>query len=342
MRTILSALVAITLAIAAHAAPASTIYAPPTITDIPSANTRGSNNSTITHADDFLATLVKYDYENANTLIAMYNEGRYGDNSPVRTNAGSRGGVSASAISSDILPYCVGYANNPVRVKIFKNKMNCDLQGWYTLFTFTAHTKKDKHHAPYPICETDFAYYESGTRSSGDKSISPVAQATPMFQAYTPHRMMLYPYYHGRVHGWELAYTLQTRSRYRPDLEPQQSGQGDPYTTDASKNSQYVSDATRDECKGVVSSSQIRVSRVSEHVVTSVEMVINNKVYTAVTTAEKTAIYPAHVRIALQESLRTVQPVAVLSFSCGDHCIVAMIDETIVTIGDGVVYRATI
>lgn len=75
---------------------------------------------------------------------------------------------------------------------LFSGRSDCTINGW----------------------ETDVAFYESGTRSSGDKSISPVAQATPMLQAYTPHRMMLYPYYDGRARGWELAYTFRTHSRY--------------------------------------------------------------------------------------------------------------------------------
>jgi hypothetical protein len=213
--TILSALVAIAAAV--HAAPTSS-----------------SRNNTITNDDALLASIPKYDYKTAEALVAHYNEVVYGNKSLIRTN----GAVSAAAASTDIIPFCVGYATNPVRVKIFKNKMTCDTKGWSTLFIYTAHTKMDKHHAPYPICtgnegnpdrsmffsnksecsingwSTDFAFYESGNKGN-NKDANPLHEGTYMWQAYNPHRMMLYPYYPGDQHGWQFAYNLQYRSRYR-------------------------------------------------------------------------------------------------------------------------------
>ncbi|KAG0278668.1 hypothetical protein BGZ95_003449 [Linnemannia exigua] len=186
--TILSALAATALSIAVHAAPASTV--------------NGNNNTAVSRINAKAAAAAK---------------------SPV-----------------EILPYCVGVASDDKgnkRVKIFKNKTKCDISGWDTLFVFTAYTNKDKHFAPYPMCvasgldpnrsmlfsgktsctsgewKTDFVFYESGARN-GDKVASPYHQSTVMWQAYNPHRMMLYPYYEGGNAGWIWAYNLAYRSRY--------------------------------------------------------------------------------------------------------------------------------
>ncbi|KAF9126443.1 hypothetical protein BGW39_006615 [Mortierella sp. 14UC] len=136
----------------------------------------------------------------------------------------------------EILPYCVGVATDDKGNT--RNKMQCDISGWDTLFVFTAHTKYDKHMAPYPMCvakgggpnrsmlfsgktsctsgewKTDFVFYESGSRG-GDKAASPYHQSTVMWQKYGPHRMMLYPFYDGVRWGWIEAYSLQYRTRFR-------------------------------------------------------------------------------------------------------------------------------
>ncbi|KAK3847201.1 MAG: hypothetical protein J3R72DRAFT_486010 [Linnemannia gamsii] len=61
----------------------------------------------------------------------------HGNKRLLRSNA-----VAKAAVSSDIVPFCMGYASNPVRIRIFRKKLICAIQGWATLFTFTAHTKK--------------------------------------------------------------------------------------------------------------------------------------------------------------------------------------------------------
>ncbi|KAG0375747.1 hypothetical protein BGX24_008697 [Mortierella sp. AD032] len=213
--TILSALVAMTIAV--HAAPTP------------------ATNGTFTDDAALLASIPKYDYKTAEKLVAHYNEVVHGSNSLIRTNGAVK---AAGSVSSDIIPFCVGYATNPVRVRVFKNKMTCDDKGWSTLFIYTAHTKQEKHHAPYPMCvgnvrnpdrsmffsdrkdcsingwKTDFAFYESGAKD-GSKDANPLHQGTYMWQAQNPHRMMLYPYYPGDQHGWQFAYNLKYRSRYR-------------------------------------------------------------------------------------------------------------------------------
>ncbi|KAF9925566.1 hypothetical protein FBU30_004679 [Linnemannia zychae] len=131
--------------------------------------------------------------------------------------------------SSDILPFCVGIAPTPARVLVLKNKMDCDIGGFKTLYIFTAHTKQDDFLAPRPMCGgiaanpsrsllfrnltkctldgwlTDFAFYES----------SNVFLATKLWQAPKPDRMLLYPYYQGDKHGWTLASSLRYVAHFR-------------------------------------------------------------------------------------------------------------------------------
>ncbi|KAF9422167.1 hypothetical protein BGZ76_003820, partial [Entomortierella beljakovae] len=50
----------------------------------------------------------------------------------VRTN-----GVKAAASSSSNLnAYCVGYNADPPRVKVFRDREDCDISGWNTFMTF--------------------------------------------------------------------------------------------------------------------------------------------------------------------------------------------------------------
>ncbi|KAG0278954.1 hypothetical protein BGZ95_002681 [Linnemannia exigua] len=190
---------------------------------------------TVTDDAALLASLVDYDFEAAEKAVAHYYDAVYGDKPPSRSNA-----VSRAAVSTDILPFCVGIASNPVRVQIFKNKMTCTENGWTTLFIYTAHTKKDAHHAPYPICagfgsgpsrsilfpnrsskcsegefSNDFSFFESGMKIKYDASVNPLHESSVVWQAYNPTRMMTYPYYDGKKAGWESVHNLQYRSRYR-------------------------------------------------------------------------------------------------------------------------------
>ncbi|KAG0296600.1 hypothetical protein BGZ96_009032 [Linnemannia gamsii] len=253
---IISLVAATALTITVQAAPAiestfsslpaaSTTFAPPPVsTPINGGSSRngtrpttGSEHPPFTITNDSVLrnAIVDYDYEDAAKHIAKYYKAVYGDRPVPRTNAVS----SRAATSTDILPFCVGIAFEPSRVQIFKNKMSCDANGWSTLFIFTAHTKKDVHHAKYPICvgwatkpnrsmlfsdkttcsinefSHDFAFYESGMKVQYDGTVNALHESTVMWQAGGPHRMMLYPYYEGDKHGWQRAYNLQYRSRYR-------------------------------------------------------------------------------------------------------------------------------
>lgn len=217
--TILTVFVATALTPSVYAGP------PPSTSSIPTSN-GGSDIFSLTNKDAafFESRIVKFNQTEAAARAAQYDDVVNGSNALHRSN-----GVAIAAASKDILPFCVGYATNPVRVRVFRNKLTCDGSGWSTLYTFTARTKKDAYLAPKAICsgiskdgkrsmlfsgkttcaggewKQDFAFYESAK----------IFLRVEMFQAQNPHRMLLYPGYNGEEHGWQKAYTLQYLSFYR-------------------------------------------------------------------------------------------------------------------------------
>ncbi|KAH7059186.1 hypothetical protein BKA57DRAFT_431562 [Linnemannia elongata] len=150
-------------------------------------------------------------------------------------------GLEAAILSSDdVGHFCVGMSSNPTRVQIFRDRTNCDDNQWTTLYVFTAYKKKDEHYARRPICagrddspdrsmlftgrtactidgwSNDFSFYESGCAQGGAKDDGCNYELTIIWEAFEPHRMMLYPHYDGRQHGWQEAYSLTYKSRWRP------------------------------------------------------------------------------------------------------------------------------
>ncbi|KAK3832286.1 MAG: hypothetical protein JOS17DRAFT_774505 [Linnemannia elongata] len=207
----------------------------------PSSTSSGDGSHTFTPPDKdaafFESRVVKFNQTEAALMAAQYDEVVYGGNPPYRSN-----GVEVAAASKDIIPFCVGYASNPVRVRVFRDKMSCDGNDWSTLYTFTAHTTKDAYLAPHAMCagiskdgkrsmlfsgkttcaggewKQDFAFFESAK----------VYLRVEMFQAMNPHRMMLYPGYNGEVHGWKKAYELKYLSFYRRSTDAEmQTFKGD-------------------------------------------------------------------------------------------------------------------
>ncbi|KAK3843158.1 MAG: hypothetical protein J3R72DRAFT_441736 [Linnemannia gamsii] len=418
---ITSLLIACALTVAVHAAPLanSTAEQPtPTVTAappplsstfaIPSLRDRSKNETlfTITDDDALFASLIDYDFKAAEKSVAHYYDAVYGDKPPSRSNAAPK-----ASFSKDIMPFCVGIAPNPTRVQIFNNVMTCTRDGWTTLFIFTAHIKRDAHHAPYPICvafagapsrsilfpnhegkcqagewTNNFSFFESGMKNKYDESVNPLHESSVVWQAYNPTRMMTYPYYDGSSQGWERILNLQYRSRYRLAAPYERSflttNQGnhegvhkklkissppnsatrrctlnliqaygvervmmnEPYSIKGSDNAKYKADAKRDECSSLVAKSSIRFARVTVLGVTSVEMVIDGKVYAAISINANTYMPAAHVRVALQESMRTGKFVMVApqrDNKLGDS-VVALIQDTFVTIGGKQVYSVAI
>ncbi|KAK3832280.1 MAG: hypothetical protein JOS17DRAFT_790343 [Linnemannia elongata] len=214
--TILAVLATIALANPIQAAPAGSPSEAPAI------------NGTFTDDDgaDLLSRVIKYNYEADAELAALYDEAM-SDVLPIRTN----GPAKAAAVKNDVLPYCVGLSTSrPVRIRIFPNKITCDGNGFATLWTFTAHSKKDAIMASKPMCialstvspsrsfyfpgktackggewNTDFVYYESTQARSQNE----------MWQAQDPQRMLMYPYYKGAEHGWSKPYNMYMRNFFR-------------------------------------------------------------------------------------------------------------------------------
>ncbi|KAF9129327.1 hypothetical protein BGW39_004241 [Mortierella sp. 14UC] len=89
----------------------------------------------------------------ASAIVTRYNNAVYGNrtNSSIRISAVGPLGEATNS-TEDILPFCVTITRYPIRTRIFKNQQTCTVEKWRTLFIFTAHTKKDRHHAPYPVC----------------------------------------------------------------------------------------------------------------------------------------------------------------------------------------------
>ncbi|KAK3847935.1 MAG: hypothetical protein J3R72DRAFT_509334 [Linnemannia gamsii] len=231
--TILSALLAASLV---YAAPSAFISRPSSSsTPLAELLTRGGHSPSKTNDAVLFKSLIKYDHKTADAIIAQYNKAIAGSKSSFRTNAVT----AAAAPSKDILPFCVAIGSNPTRTKIFRNKQICDGNGWTTLYVFTAHAKKDPHHAAYPACiatatkpdrsmvfpfkdsctgngwTTESVFYMSG-KVTGDDKVSSHHESTDLWTASKPDRMMLYPYYQGNTHGWSDRPTLVTyRSRWR-------------------------------------------------------------------------------------------------------------------------------
>ncbi|KAG0053349.1 hypothetical protein BGZ90_006252 [Linnemannia elongata] len=391
--TIISLLVATALTVAIQAAPVieSTFAPPPSLPSPDGSSKNGTHpatgrNQPFTSTDDpdLRKYIVDYDYEDAAKHIAKYHEAVYGKKAGSPTNAVS----SRAAASTDVLPFCVGIAYDPAyRVRIFRNKMSCDIQGWDTLFIFTANTKPDIHHAKYPICAGfahepnrsmlfskkttcsidefyhDFAFYESGMTNGYDPTVSPLHESTVMWQAFEPHRMMLYPYYEGDRHGWQRAYNLQYRSRYRlapPRERIELVDKQDQHervhlklsiskpNTAANRCTLNLIETWTDDFVNTGNPISNPGSRNAQFVADAKRdecdnlAVIGGKVYAAISIQGNIHLPPAHTQVALRESLRTGKPVMVAQQ--GDKrfpdSVVAYIDDTFVTIGSKGIYYA--
>ncbi|KAF9129330.1 hypothetical protein BGW39_004244 [Mortierella sp. 14UC] len=199
-------------------------------------NSQGKEPTHPTNDSVLFASLVTYDHKAANSLVDLYNSAINGNNSfnlynsAVRRNNSliSRTNAVTRAVtpSKDILPFCVAVAKNPTRTRIFKNRQICDGKGWQTLFIFTAHTKRDPHHAAYAACvayskaltmsmvfertetcnpnawKTDFVFYMSGQMYFNDPKVSQYHESSVQWITNFPDRVMIYPYYQGDKHGW--------------------------------------------------------------------------------------------------------------------------------------------
>ncbi|KAG0267952.1 hypothetical protein BGZ95_002690 [Linnemannia exigua] len=351
------------------------------------------------------ASLVRYDHVAADALIAKYNNISNGSRSSFPSNA-----IDGVALFNNARPFCVALSLEwPSRVRIFKDKPICDEDGWRTLFIFTAHTQKDVHHAPYPVCiatstntnpagsmlfvgqesctesewTTDFVFYMSG-KINADPMASLTHESTAFWRASEPERMMFYPYYEGTTFGWKNPAHIMYRSRWRlatgkemtllegvinnhldirtriemadtPGAITHRCVQNliqvfdlnvihakSPRSLIGMDNADFVQNANRDECSSLVQSSEILLGQVSKDGITSVQVIIDNKVYAAVSLRENTKTPDHYVRLALQESLRTGKPLPLAVDPDSPDNIVAIVGGVLATFGGKTAFTESI
>ncbi|KAF9922716.1 hypothetical protein FBU30_007157, partial [Linnemannia zychae] len=312
---------------------------------------------------------------------------------------------TATSSSKDILPFCVGIATNPTRVRIFKDKQSCDISEWKTLFVFTAHTILDTYQNSHPVCvayatqpersmiysertsctlnewKTDFVFYMSGLFENRPTLTH---ESTLQFNLSKPDRMVFYPTFEGEKNGWIRSYWIGYRSRWRPatvsetsllqndlvnhtqvhkrlivstppDSATQRCAQNliqiwDKISVDANQpwmifgkeNEKYVSLSYSQACNHLVASSIVRAGWIAENGVSSVEVMIDNKIYAAITIRGSIFVNTKYARMALQESLRTNSPIAVAYDKETPDRITMHVAGTFATSGGPIVYQSTI
>ncbi|KAF9132106.1 hypothetical protein BGW39_000825 [Mortierella sp. 14UC] len=357
--TILTALVAVTLAAPVFAAPAH-----PT-------------NGTISDDDAFFQSrLVKYNYKEMAVLAAQYDEAMSEARSLHRSNAAAK-----ASPSKDIIPFCVGYAAKPSRIKIFRNKLTCDISGWTTLYTFTAHTKKDDYLAAKPMCvakskkdenrsmffsgkttcngqdwATDFSFYES----------THVTSFAVMWQVIRPHRMMLYPDYPATTDSEQRTFKadfvnhLEVIKRIKiesvPDAKtlrcatllirhiPISDIPDKRFTMPGRNLPDFAADGFDAKCTDLVAKAAIVFSRVYDNGYGSVEIQINNKTYAALSVKGGFVSFRYFFRMALLESMRSGDAVMLSKndrFESGDG-VVAYFQKTAFTMGGIKIWNAPV
>ncbi|KAG0271723.1 hypothetical protein BGZ95_000415 [Linnemannia exigua] len=239
-----SFLLMLLLTATAHCTPTGSLSPPSPASFFVEPSNRGKQSSILSESAQF-APLVNYNHKATDTLVDLFNNTAFGkkpgSSSSFRANVIARAVSSAAAPSKDILPFCVAISTiGPSRTRIFKNKQICDRKGWRTMFVFTAHTKMDIHHAPYPVCaaiskntsrpgsmffvgqdtctdeewRTEFVFYMSG-RGMDDIKANPIHESTMFWKASGSPRMMFYPYYDEDKVGWKDPSLIMYRSRWR-------------------------------------------------------------------------------------------------------------------------------
>ncbi|KAG0271724.1 hypothetical protein BGZ95_000416 [Linnemannia exigua] len=108
------------------------------------------------------------------------------------------------------------------------------------------------------------------------------------------------------------------------------------------KNSWFVGESKKDGCRSLAASSIVRLGRITNKGITSVELVVNKKVYAAVSFRGNTPTSATYVRLALQESLRTGKPVPVSVDKKVPEQIVALVSGTVATFGGKSTYTVSI
>ncbi|KAG0281034.1 hypothetical protein BGZ95_007234 [Linnemannia exigua] len=241
--SILAILVIASLVVSAHAAPtASLSNVPPAnktrrpsfckaypadVQDCPHGNSPGTPKKI---ASDFLPIVDRYNHTAVSVSTDSQLNQDFGGNG---TLLESENAVAKPVPPKDILPICVGYARNPSRIRLFRNRVTCTESIWDTLFIFTAHTKQDPYLTSKPMYvgislddlrstlfpssltsgtynsskwKEDFYFYESAN----------VTSSIPVWQTSPVVRTLMYPGYQAQHGEWKLIRNLATRTQFRP------------------------------------------------------------------------------------------------------------------------------
>ncbi|KAF9911307.1 hypothetical protein EC991_004205 [Linnemannia zychae] len=387
---LVSILLATTLSLATYAAPA---------TELGSSST--PQNGTISDDDTALLKLVvDYDEEAAAALIAKYDAAFTG----TKTHENSRS--ASKAAPSSVSTFCVGVASNPVRNQVFLNQLTCDQNGWKTLYVFTAFSTLDPYQGFNKTCvayalnptrsllfndtltctqgewKTDFPFYQSGCiPSQTDVNCVRRQSTTLMWQNYNPHRIVMYPWYPGNVHGWKDPIIVKYIAQWRYAKEEEWKTLTDVMTIHAALHSRttitaanddptrrclrnmfqmypwgsittavtypanthpgYTAAAERDGCAQLANTTSFAVNPKFQDGYASVNAMIGTKIYASVTMPLNKSFNRQLVPLAFEESLRTKFPVPIGSVVLRPDAIVAMVQKKFVIMGGPEAYVGT-
>ncbi|KAF9144802.1 hypothetical protein BGX30_011432 [Mortierella sp. GBA39] len=355
--TLTALLLATALSLATHAAPAPAPTSTPT-------------NGTVTEDSALLKLVVDYDEEAAAALIAKYDAVFNGTISPPQSKSSS----AAAASSSRVIPFCVGLAQNPVRNQVFSNKVKCDQDGWKTLFVFTAFVDPDPYQGFNKTCvayamnpvrsllffdtlsctkgewTTDFKFYQSDCKPS-DTDLNCIRRqsATFMWQAYEPHRILLYPWYFGQQHGWKDPVPIRYITQWRYAKEAEWKSLQDvmaihalfPWGTiptagvswPANAHPLFPVAAVRDACNHLSAKTSFEINPNIYQGYASINAVIGGKIYASITVPVGAKFNRQLVPLAFEESLRTKFPVPFGSVTTRPEAIVAMVQKSFIVMG---------
>ncbi|KAF9123940.1 hypothetical protein BGW39_008586 [Mortierella sp. 14UC] len=262
-------------------------------------------------------------------------------------------------------PVCLGFASNPSRSLLFPNKSTCNSGEWTQESSFFESGMKITHDASVNVLHESnvmwqaenprrmmmYPYYDGAKQGwqwmNNFQYRSRYRLSSPYERAYLTTRQESHEDVHKKLKVSSPSNALTSRCTlnliqlWTFDLLKSDN----PRDILGSESVRYKFEANRDECSSLVSSSLLRLARVTVRDVTSVEAIIDGKVYAAISITANTSMPPTRVRTAFIESMRTGKPVMVAEQRDKrllPDSVVAFISDTFVTIGSESVYAVTI
>ncbi|KAK3847937.1 MAG: hypothetical protein J3R72DRAFT_509340, partial [Linnemannia gamsii] len=255
----------------------------------------------------------------------------------------------------------IASTSGPDRSVIYKYVNRCDIKGWKTEMDFYMSGNTNNDRTVSAVYESSvqwiggnpermvmYPFYEGNKHGWGRPSLvsyrSRWRLSTPREIAILKSEMSS----HGQVHksiSVSSPHNGATQRCVQNLIQAYQENSvaGNTHrTVQGMKNSRFVGESKRDGCHSLAASSMVRLGRVTKKGVTSVELVVNKKVYAAVSFRANTSTPVNYVRLALQESLRTGKPVPVSVDKKVPEQIVALVSGTVATFGGKSTYTTSI